>query len=52
MDGAGISNLWLGSLSVGILAPVTGFEYREFLRYVGAITALMSVVLAILLVAF
>lgn len=43
MYGAGLSNLWLGFLFLGILS-VRGFDSREFLRYAAAITAYVSVV--------
>jgi short subunit fatty acids transporter len=52
MYGAGVSNLWLGFLFVGIVAPIAGFDWREYARYAAAITAYVSVVVIALLVVF
>ncbi|NHN48095.1 short-chain fatty acid transporter [Halostella sp. JP-L12] len=52
MYGAGVSNLWLGFLFVGVIAAVYGFDWREFVRYAAAVTAYVSVVVITLLVVF
>ena len=51
MYGAGISNLWLAFLFASILS-VRGFDWREFARYAGVVTAYMAVVVLGLLLAF
>ena len=48
MYGAGLSNLWLGFLFASILS-LYGFDWREFVRYAGAVTAYVTVVVAGLL---
>lgn len=50
MFGAGVSNVWLGFLFVGILSRLHGFDYREYVRYAAAVTVYVSVVLAVLFV--
>lgn len=51
MYGAGLSNLWLGFLFLGVLG-VRGFDWRQFVRYAAGITAYVSaIVTAALLVA-
>ena len=52
MYGAGVSNLWLSFLFVGIIAPISGFDWREYVRYAAAITAYVSAVVIVLLVVF
>jgi len=52
MYGAGVSNLWLGFLFVGIIATVYGFDWQEYARYAAAVTAYVSVVVIALLIAF
>lgn len=43
MFGAGVSNLWLGFLFLGVLG-IRGTDWREYVRYVAGITAYVSVV--------
>ncbi|MFC6826085.1 TIGR00366 family protein [Halopelagius fulvigenes] len=52
MYGAGVSNLWLGFLFVGVLGIVYGFDWREYVRYAAVVTVYVSVVVAALLVVF
>jgi len=52
MYGAGVSNLWLGFLFVSLVGTVYGFDWREYVRYVAAVTAWVSVVVVALLVVF
>ncbi|WP_135820864.1 TIGR00366 family protein [Halostella litorea] len=52
MYGAGVSNLWLGFLFVGIITTVYGFDWREYVRYAAAVTAYVSLVVIALLIAF
>lgn len=52
MYGAGVSNLWLGFLFVGILGSITGFDWREYVRYATVVTVYVSVVLVALLFVF
>jgi short subunit fatty acids transporter len=50
MYGAGVSNLWLGFLFVGLVASADGFDWREYLRYAAAVTAYVSAVVIVLLI--
>ena len=43
MFGAGLSNLWLGFLFVGLL-PIPGCDWRAFVRYAGVVTVHAAVV--------
>lgn len=43
MYGAGLSNLWLGFLFLGVLS-VRGFDPREFVRHAAAVTGYVSLV--------
>lgn len=43
MYGAGLSNLWLGFLFLGVLS-IGGFGWREFVRYAAVITVYVSTV--------
>lgn len=52
MYGAGVSNLWLGFLFAGIVAPIHGFDWREYVRYAAVVTVYVSVVVVALLIAF
>ena len=52
MYGAGISNLWLAFLFVGILAPLTGFSWREYAKYAGTVTLYMTAVIIVLMTIF
>lgn len=52
MYGAGVSNLWLGFLFVGIIATVYGFDWQEYVRYAATVTVYVSVVVIGLLFIF
>lgn len=52
MYGAGVSNLWLGFLFVGVVGTIYGFDWREYVRYAAAVTAYVSVVVIALLLVF
>jgi short subunit fatty acids transporter len=52
MYGAGVSNLWLGFLFVGIIGSIYGFDWREYVRYAAVVTVYVSVVVIALLIAF
>lgn len=52
MYGAGVSNLWLGFLFVGLVANTDGFDWREYLRYTVVVTAYISIVVIALLIIF
>ena len=52
MYGAGVSNLWLGFLFVGLIPSTEGFDWREYLRYAAAVTAYVSVVVIASLIVF
>lgn len=43
MFGAGLSNLWLGFLFVGLL-PIPGCDWRAFVRYAAVVTVVVAVV--------
>lgn len=51
MYGAGLSNLWLGFLFLGVLS-IGGFDWREFVRYAAVITVHVSVVVLSLVLVF
>ena len=51
MYGAGLSNLWLGSLFLGVLS-IGGFDWREFVRYAAVITVYVSAVVLSLVLVF
>lgn len=51
MYGAGVSNLWIGFLFLGVLG-VRGFDPRRYLRYAAGLTASLSVVVVGALLAF
>jgi short subunit fatty acids transporter len=50
MYGAGVSNLWVGFLFLGVLG-VRGFGWRRYLTYAAGLTAFLSVLVAGALVA-
>ncbi len=50
MYGAGLSNLWLGFVFAGTL-PDGGIDWREFVRYAAVITAYVSLVVLVALLA-
>jgi short subunit fatty acids transporter len=50
MYGAGVSNLWLSFLFVGLIVSTDGFDWREYLRYATAVTAYVSVIVIALLI--
>jgi short subunit fatty acids transporter len=52
MYGAGVSNLWLGFLFVGIFGSIYGFGWREYVRYAAVVTVYVSVVVVAALLAF
>lgn len=52
MYGAGVSNLWLGFLFVSLISTVSGFSWREYVRYAAIVTVYMSVVVIALLAVF
>ncbi|RKD95249.1 TIGR00366 family protein [Halopiger aswanensis] len=51
MYGAGLSNLWLGFLFASLLS-LYGFDWREFVRYAGAVTVYVTAVVVGLLLLF
>ncbi|GAB3675628.1 TIGR00366 family protein [Halopiger thermotolerans] len=51
MYGAGLSNLWLGFLFASFLS-LYGFDWREFVRYAGAVTVYVTAVVVGLLLVF
>lgn len=51
MYGAGVSNLWLGFLFVGLVSTIYGFGWREYLRYAAIVTVYVSVVVIVALLA-
>lgn len=46
MYGAGLSNLWLGFLFLGVLS-IRGFDWREFARYAAVISVYVTAVVAV-----
>lgn len=52
MYGAGVSNVWLGFLFIAIIGAIYGFDWHDYVRYAAAITVYVSIVVAILLIAF
>ncbi|MFC7157644.1 TIGR00366 family protein [Halomarina halobia] len=51
MYGAGVSNLWLGFLFIGLISSISGFGWREYLRYTAIVTIYVSVVVIALMLA-
>ncbi len=50
MYGAGLSNLWLGFVFLGVLS-IRGFDWREFARYAAVISVYVSVVVLVSMIA-